>query len=585
MAALDYFSLSESTLKELADKGDLRAKLALGMNYYYSVYGPHPVVEAYSYLVSAYNEGERQAAPVLGEIIYFKQVSISGYDSDEDYFSMAHGLFKEAAENEMMAGWRGLAKMLIRGDYLERDLETALHYLETLKDLDGECAHLSELLRNGVLTLGDIVPNVDFVKGNAAADASGTRENVAAEEEGNGTEEQEEADGDGFNWKEYSNEDEMIAAWLSIDTPQEDGFDLPLTVEELMKDLDWDIELDIDNDKFGVCGDFEGETVRDLLLEVIKGDAEDTEKLIGLARVYRTMDGWELNKAAYWAHKAAILTRRLIGSDSIGYMDGCEILCNALGELGNAYFSYPCHEDDTEYFPNLELASKYYREAAEADTMNEYDFNIMAGRAMSALGFGVSQIELTMLEKGFDRSKGLAWSGQMWYERGMIKPALEKWNESIKGSSGWGEYFLGRYYWGRKYYSDAITLWKEGEKKGCAECSGELFNWIVGHPESTASQKQEQWDKAMSLTSSGRCTSVYKYIYKHITNGNIVLSFPEDPDCDRLGIDRSRLTAANAINKGIKEFCPYCAKIYKEDLSHPNAGLAMKAWGFDGNVY
>lgn len=582
MAGLDYFSLSESTLKELADKGDLQAGLALGMNYYYSVYGPRNVTDAYGYLVSAYNGGEKQAAPVLGEIIYFRQVSISGYDSDEDYFRMAHGLFKEAAENDMMAGWRGLAKMLIRGDYLERDLETALHYLDTLKDLDGECAHLSELLRNGVLTLGDIVPNVDFVKGKAAADASGTRENVAAEEEGNGTEEAEEG---GFNWKKYSDDDEMIAAWLSVDTPQEDGFDLPLTAEELMKDLDWDIKFDIDNDRFGVCGDFEGETVRDLLLEVIKGDAEDTEKLIELARMYRTMNGWELSKAAYWAHKAAIRTRRLIDSDSIDYMDGCEILCNALGELGNAYFSYPCYEDDTEYFPNLELASKYYREAADKDIMHEYDFNIMAGRAMSALGFGVSQIELTLLEKGFDRSKGLAWSGQMWYERGMVKPALEKWNESIKGSSGWGEYFLGRYYWGRKYYSDAIQLWKEGEKKGCAECSGELFNWIVGHPESTASDRQEQWDKAMSLTRSGRCTSVYKYIYKHITTGNIVLSFPEDPDCDRLGIDRSRLTAANAINNGIKEFCPYCAKIYKEDLSHPNAGLAMKAWGFDGNVY
>lgn len=68
-------------------------------------------------------------------------------------------------------------------------------------------------------------------------------------------------------------------------------------------------------------------------------------------------------------------------------------------------------------------------------------------------------------------------------------------------------------------------------------------------------------------------------------NGNIALSFQEDPECKRLGIDRSRMAASNAIYKGMKEFCPYCAKIYKENLGFPNAGLAMKAWGFDGNVY
>lgn len=573
MAELDYFSLSENTLKELADKGDTKAQLTLGMNYYYSAYGPRPVVEAYNYLVSAYNGGEKKAAPFIGEILYFKEVKVTTYTSDRDYFETAHRMFKEAADIEMIAGLRGLAKMQIKGDYLKQDLSAAYYQLEHLKDQDEECAHIYELLRNGVLTLEDIVPNPDFVNGKAATDESGSQEIRTEEEQESG-----------FDWRRYSSDDEMIAAWLSTDTPQEDGYDLPLTVEELMKDLDWDIELDIDNDRFAVCGDFEGKTVRDLLLEVIKGGDGDMEKLVGLARLYRTMDGWELNKAAYWAHKAAILTRRLIDSDSIDYMDGCEILCNALGELGNAYFSYPCFEDDTKYFPNPHLAAKYYGEAADADIMSEYDFNIMAGRAWSALGFR-GQPEMMFLKKGFDRSKGLAWFGQMFYERGMTETALEKWNESIKGNSGWGEYFLGRYYWGRKYYSAAITLWKEGEKKGCAECSGELFNWIVGHPESSASDRQEQWDKAMSLYGSGRCTSIYKYIYKHITNGNIALSFPEDPDCERLGIDRSRMAAADAINKGIKEFCPYCAKIYKEDLSKLNAGLAMKAWGFDGNVY
>lgn len=568
MAELDYFSLSESTLKELSDKGDPKAQLTLGMNYYYSAYGTRPVVDAYNYLVSAYNGGEKKAAPFIGEILYFKEVNVTAYTSDRDYFETAHRMFREAADIEMMAGLRGLAKMQIKGDYLKQDLCAAYYQLEQLKDQDEESGWLFGKFQDQSLTPDDIRPNVKFGKQDA--------EDPVGEEK--------ETDDGGFNWKKYSDDDEMLDAWLSIDTPQEDGFELPLTVDDIKKDFDWDISMDIDESKFEWYDDYDGETVKDLLIAVIKSNDEAMEMLVELARLYRTMDGWELDKAAYWAHKAVILTRRLIDSDSIDYINGCEILCNALGELGNAYFSYPCLEDDTKYFPNAHLAAKYYEEAADADIMNEYDFNIMAGRAWASLGFR-GQPEMMFLKKGFDRSKGLAWFGQMFYERGMIETALEHWNESIKGRSGWGEYFLGRYYWSRKYYSDAIQLWQAGEKKGCAECSGELFNWIIGHPESTAADIHKQWDKAMSLYGSRRCTSVYKYIYKHIMNGNIDLSFPEDPECQRLGIDRRRMAASNAIYKGMKEFCPYCAKIYKENLGFPNAGLAMKAWGFDGNVY
>ena len=35
MADLDYFSLSESTLKELAGQGDAEAMIALGIGYYF----------------------------------------------------------------------------------------------------------------------------------------------------------------------------------------------------------------------------------------------------------------------------------------------------------------------------------------------------------------------------------------------------------------------------------------------------------------------------------------------------------------------------------------------------------------------
>ena len=37
MADLDYFSLSESTLKELAGQGDAEAMIALGIGYYFGL--------------------------------------------------------------------------------------------------------------------------------------------------------------------------------------------------------------------------------------------------------------------------------------------------------------------------------------------------------------------------------------------------------------------------------------------------------------------------------------------------------------------------------------------------------------------
>ena len=43
MADLDYFSLSESTLKELAGQGDAEAMIALGIGYYFGSFGVPPM--------------------------------------------------------------------------------------------------------------------------------------------------------------------------------------------------------------------------------------------------------------------------------------------------------------------------------------------------------------------------------------------------------------------------------------------------------------------------------------------------------------------------------------------------------------
>ena len=108
MADLDYFSLSESTLKELAGQGDAEAMIALGIGYYFGSFGEQDVSSAFDFLSDAYRKGEIKAAPFLAEMIYFQQVSISGFDSDEDYCRRAYELYKEGEEIGMIAAIRGL---------------------------------------------------------------------------------------------------------------------------------------------------------------------------------------------------------------------------------------------------------------------------------------------------------------------------------------------------------------------------------------------------------------------------------------------------------------------------------------------
>ena len=49
MADLDYFSLSESTLKELAGQGDAEAMIALGLGLYFGSFGETDAGSAYDW--------------------------------------------------------------------------------------------------------------------------------------------------------------------------------------------------------------------------------------------------------------------------------------------------------------------------------------------------------------------------------------------------------------------------------------------------------------------------------------------------------------------------------------------------------
>ncbi len=582
MEKKDYYALSESALKELADNGDVQACFTLGLKYYYSIYGERKILTPYTYLLKAYNGGNKKAAPFLGEIFYFKQIKITGYTSDEEYFKMAYRLFKEAKEMNLMAGWRGLAKMLIKGDYLKQDLSQAYFCLTHIDRKDEECAYLLALMNRKIITPDHIIPNTDFVKFKPQVPEQQEVKTVQNQAEQEPEEQYEE-----YWWNEpdYENDEaEMLVHWLSCYDPKDDGFNLPLTLEDIAGDLDMDIEIEVDDSSWRWYDWFNGTTVSELLKDVIESNDEAIEMLIELSRIYRTMDGWELPKAAYWAHKAVILARKCLRIGSLEYIEGSELLCEALGALGDAYFSYPCTEDETQWFPNLNLALKYYASAEKEDHQAQYDYEIMAGRAQLALGFQISQIELTMHEKLMWDGEAQAWFGQMNFVKGYLKNAIEWWDKAIEGSSGWGEYFKGRYLWGRKQYSEAINLWKQGEKKGCNECTAELFNWIVGQPQTTYAMKKEQAEKSLRLYYGNSSASICQYLYKHITNGNI--TFEDERQDDGSVWNPGKGLARGAIYSGIrKHFCPYCAKIYKEKFGAANASLAMKAWGYDNNMY
>ena len=114
MADIDYFELSRSTLEELSGQGDTEAMIALALGLYFGSFGEIDASSAYDWFFEAYRKGEMKASPFLAEMIYFRQVSISGFDSDEDYCRRAYELYREGEESGMIAAIRGICKMMPR---------------------------------------------------------------------------------------------------------------------------------------------------------------------------------------------------------------------------------------------------------------------------------------------------------------------------------------------------------------------------------------------------------------------------------------------------------------------------------------
>ena len=193
-------------------------------------------------------------------------------------------------------------------------------------------------------------------------------------------------------------------------------------IDEIIGHLDDYIKDDIDEGIFRFNEYFSGESVKDLLLDVINSGDEALEELVALAKCYRLMSGADADdyaRAAYWAHKAAVLARKGWNDNSLE--DGLDLMTLAYGELGNVFFSYPGYKDDR--FPDVEAAAKYYRMAAECDVIVfNYDFNISAGRAYAALGRYEEMKEMFSSKWGRDEGDVQLEVGNLGDRRGMVRP-------------------------------------------------------------------------------------------------------------------------------------------------------------------
>lgn len=359
-------------------------------------------------------------------------------------------------------------------------------------------------------------------------------------------------------------DEERIALWLKTDRPEDNGFDLKLSHQDLLNDLDYGPSF-LDDEPF--------DTIKDLLMYVIDHDEEQLYyELLTLAKGYRM--SCELEKAAYWAHKAIVLGEKGLEKDNVWNFGLCG-LSDANEELGNCYFSVPYSHDTESTFPDFKKAAHYYYLAPRPQK------SIMRGRAY--LGMGDYQNAEKCFSEGQDDDQVLAWMGHLCNLRHQVAQAERYWKKAIQGRSGWGEYFYGRYLWNRKHYDTAISLWQQGEKKGCSECTGELFNWIIGHPQTPFSRKEEMWNKVHGLHYRDECISGYKYIYKHVDNGNI----PIQEDVDENGKEtkiNSSIMMSNALYYGIKKFCPYCLKHAREEYtkySDSEFKRILLAWGYN----
>ncbi len=371
--------------------------------------------------------------------------------------------------------------------------------------------------------------------------------------------------------EEYADDEERIAAWLEENTVTDDGFEVNLCADNVLDYIDEEIGYNVSND-YGL----NIVTIKDLLLYIM--DYEEELPYSELLELAETRD--EPSMAVYWAHLTVVLYRKALpeNEDSYEYSDIMESLSVAYETLGDC-FSRISRPGDVLSYPRFNLATKSYKAAYEADIYKNPSLLLKLGKAY----FGVE--DYSKAWDVFSKAHNRGWMGQTTFvQKRVVSQALVMWDTSIEEDcNGWGEYFKGRYLWSQKKYSEAIELWKQGEKKHNAECSGELFNWIVGHPDTTDSMIEEQLEKILKLQATNKCVSGYKYIYKHLINGNINLEKVNLHFKDSV-IEYPLIPAMKFLFKGIKNQCPYCLQELKKEGYNFDARdyeNALKGWGYD----
>lgn len=361
-------------------------------------------------------------------------------------------------------------------------------------------------------------------------------------------------------------DDEKIERWLNVNRPEDNGFEFPLSNNEVLGELNVLCRWDEDNLPFN--------TIKELILYVIEHDAEQPyDYLVDLSIFTRIAIG-DLKMAAYWAHKAIILGESGLEGEYF-YNFGFTGLLRAYEELGNCYFSVDPYFPENPYFPNFRKAADYYQHAGTGVS------EIMVGRAYLGLG-DYAKAEACFSKN--DNSDTLAWRGHLYNITHQTAKAEKCWEAAIKGDSGWGEYFIGRYLWNKEFYDSAIRLWRQGEAKGCAECTGELFNWIFGHPQSRKETKDQYWNKVSQLHDSGKCVSGNKYVYKYANDIEPTMYLHGKQCSKEYSIE---LLMEAALNRGINKFCPYCLYMSRENkwryenYSEDRFKAILIAWGYN----
>lgn len=367
---------------------------------------------------------------------------------------------------------------------------------------------------------------------------------------------------------------ERIKEWLRHDTPESHGFevyieDFDFFCEDLAEDYDIADSLDTLNFTYYAEDEVTINSVEDLLIYVIDSNNQATELLTELAVYYRSKGN--MGYALYWAQKAVILSEiNYKRDDAPNY--AIQLYFDACTELGNCYFS----ESEGNSLPDLPKAAHYYTEGCNF---------LCAARAYIGMEkYNKAEIEFDKLRAigGICASLANAWQGQMYFIRNIISKAIHYWQLSIEGNSGWGEYFMGRWLWGKENRKqEAIKLWKQGLEKGCLECEIELYNDIMNYE---TEEIKDQWHNLVSSEADNQIYKTgYHYLYWNMKYDSI---FNDESEEVR------DYKAQSYLDSGLRHFCPYCADFistqYRNDGWEESAKhfeRVMKAWGFDANLY